>query len=203
MGIKEVNQIWNKNYGYVQSLSYDTINKYMRGLQPKLDNHDQQITINVMKRITNNNTLRHDLVGIRKVDTSYLSNVLGINVSGSTKMGVRLDGMGRKRRLPIFKNEESALDIVKQINALVGTEMGSVKDMAFTSVSLCENLNYFTHYPVKFEIQMPNTTKGVLTSNCAESEFIIKNESSIEILGSKVYNDSGDKCIIIFGKIKQ
>lgn len=203
LSLKEVNQIWDKKDGYVQSLSYDTINKYMRGLQPKLDNRNQQITINVMKRITNNNTLRHNLVGVRKVDTTYLSNVLGVDISGLTKMGVRTDGMGRSRRLPIFKDEESALSIVKQINTLVGTEKGVVKDMAFTSVSLCENLNYFTHYPVRFEIQMPDTTKGVLTSNCAESEFIIKNESSIEILGSKVYNDNGDNCIIIFGRIKQ
>ena len=47
------------------------------------------------------------------------------------------------------------------------------------------------------------TTNGILTSNCSESEFIIKNGSSIEILGSKIYNDNGDYCIIIFGKIVQ
>lgn len=44
---------------------------------------------------------------------------------------------------------------------------------------------------------------GFITDNLDESEFITKRDTSIQILGAKVYNDNGDNCILIFGKMVQ
>lgn len=66
-----------------------------------------------------------------------------------------------------------------------------------------ESLNYFSHYPIKFEIQMDKGTKGLITDNLQESEFIIKDDSSIEIIGSKVYDDGENDCILIYARVKQ
>ena len=83
--------------------------------------------------------------------------------------------------------------------------MGEAKttDKAFTSISMCEKVNYFTHYPIQFEIQMPAGTRGLLTSNWAESEFITKPNTVLEFLGSKVYNNNGISCIKIYAKMIQ
>jgi hypothetical protein len=56
---------------------------------------------------------------------------------------------------------------------------------------------------VKFEIQMPSGTKGLITDNYMESEFIAQPKTTLEILGSKVYNESGKSCIKIFAKMIQ
>ena len=84
------------------------------------------------------------------------------------------------------KDKDSAQKIADMFNSVVGTAKGNITDNAFTSVSLSDKLNYFTHYPIKFEIQMPAGTKGVITNNLPESEFISKNGSTIEILKSEI-----------------
>ena len=201
--VKESKHLWDKTVGYIQSQGYADINEYMRGLKPNLDNPKRRFTVNILKRLTNNNSLVNNYIGVRKVDAGYLKNVLGIDTKGLLKMGTRKDGMGRLRTQLLPRDKQTAQKISDAINALVGTSKGSIVDKAFTSVSLDESLNYFSHYPIKFEIQMKKGTKGLITSNLQESEFIIKDGSSIEIIGSKVYNDNGDNCILVFAKIKQ
>lgn len=102
-----------------------------------------------------------------------------------------------------FKDKKAAQELSDAINELVGADKAFVTDKAVTSVSLCEKLNFFKHRPVKFEIQMPTGTKGLITTNYPESEFIAKPNSTIEILGSKVYDDSGKPSITIFARMIQ
>lgn len=204
MTVKELNQMWDKSVGYIQnSQGYQDINGFMRGLKSKLDNSARKVTIRVMERLTNNNSLKKDYIGMRKVDSSYLVNVLGIDVSGLFKISLQKNAFGRPTRTNVPKDKAAAQILADKINALVGTDKGSVTDKAFTSVSMSEKLNYFTHYPIKFEIQMPAGTKGVLTNNLPESEFIAKSGSTIEIMKAEVYNDGTKDCVRILSRLVQ
>lgn len=204
LSVKELHTLWDKRVGYIQNqLGYQDVNSFMRGLKDKLDDTKRRFTINIMKRLTKNNTLKKHYVGIRKVDADYLKNVMGIDISGLFKNDFQKNAFGRLRPVQTPKDVKSAQIIADKINGLVGTEKGTIPDKAFMSVSLSENLNYFTHYPIKFEIQMPKGTKGLLTDNLAESEFIVKNDSAIEIIGAEVYNDGNKECVKIFAKLIQ
>lgn len=188
--------IWAADGGYIQNADgYKDINGYMRGVKDSLDNPKCQKTIDVLTKLTSTNELKKDYVGFRKVSPSYLQDVLGIDTTG------KLASVG----LPWekFKDEKSANALADAINALVGTDKAKVKDAAFTSISLCENINFFTHRPLKFEIQMPSGTKGLITDNIKESEFIAKPNSTLDILGAKVYNDNGNVSITIFSRLVQ
>ena len=204
MSVKELHQMWDKTVGYIQnSQGYQDINGFLRGIKAKLDNPRRQITINVMDRITKNNSLKKNYIGVRKVDSGYLENVLGLDINGLFKTSLQKNAFGRKQPVNIPKDKAAAETIAKQIQQLVGTNAGRIQDKAFTSVSLSENLNYFTHFPIKFEIQMPAGTKGIITNNLAESEFITKKDSSIDILGAEVYNDGEKYCVKIFARLLQ
>lgn len=201
--VKEIKQLWDSNSGYIRASSYSDINEYLRGLKPKLDNPKCNLTIRILDRLTHNNTISTNCIVTRKVDFGYLQNVLGLDVSNLTKTSIRSDGMNRPRKTLVPKNFGSAQTVCDQINALIGTDKEKITDKAFTSVSMAEKVNYFTHYPVKFEIQMDSGIHGFITDNLDESEFITKRDTSIQILGAKVYNDNGDNCILIFGKMVQ
>lgn len=201
---KEVNQLWARDGGYIQNAEgYKDINAFLRGQKNQIENPKCRITERVLTRLTNNNALKEDHIGFRKVDMNYLRDVLGLDTSGLSKNSRQPTSQGRKRMVEIPNNRAAASVIANKINELVGTERGTITDKAYTSVSLSENLNFFTHYPVQFEIQMPNGTKGFLTSNLDESEFITKKDSAIEIMGAEVYNDGNKNCIRIFGKMVQ
>ena len=58
----------------------------------------------------------------------------------------------------IPKDKKAAKEIAASINDLIRTGKGTIPDKAYTSVSLSENLNHFTHLPIKFELQMPKGT---------------------------------------------
>lgn len=182
--------------GYIQNADgYKDINRYMRGMKDSLDNPKCQKTMDVLIRRTSKPALKHDYIGYRKVNPSYLQDVLGLDATG------KLKAVGMPREA--FKDKKAAQELSDAINDLVGTDKAFVTDKAVTSVSLCEKLNFFKHRPVKFEIQMPTGTKGLITSNYPESEFIAKPNSTIEILGSKVYDDSGKPSITIFARMIQ
>lgn len=204
VSVKELNIMWDKRVGYIQnSAGYKDINDYMREMKNKLDDAKRRFTINIMKRVTNNNVLKKDYIGIRKVDASYLENVLGLDISGLFKNDVQRNAFGRPLHVQTPKDASSAKVIADKINGLVGTQNGIINDKAFTSVSLSEKLNYFTHYPIKFEVQMPKGTKGLITDNLPESEFIAKNGSNIEIIGATAYNDGKKECVKIFARMVQ
>ena len=204
MSVKELRQMWDKELGYIQnSQGYQDINSYLRGLKPALDKPKRRFTINIMKRLTNNNELTKDYVGTRKVDSGYLLNVLGIDASNLLKKSMQRNAHGRKMLVEIPKDKAAAQIIADKISGLIGTDKGTIPDAAFTSISLSEGLNYFTHFPFKFEIQMPKGTKGIITDNLPESEFISKCGSSLDILGAEVYNDGAKDCVKIFARLLQ
>lgn len=204
MAVKELKQMWDKSLGYIQnSQGYQDINNYLRGLKPNLDNPKRRFTINIMKRLTNNNALTKDYIGARKVDSSYLLNVLGLDVSNLLETSLQRNVFGKKMPVQIPKNKAAAQTIAEKINGLVGTDKGMIKDDGFTSISLSDKLNYFTHFPFKFEIRMAKGTKGIITDNLPESEFIAKCGSSLDILGAEVYNDGGKNCVKIFARLLQ
>lgn len=64
----------------------------------------------------------------------------------------------------------------------------TIPDKAVTSISMVRELNYFKMRPIEFHIQLPKGTKGLLTGNYKESEFIAKNNSSLEIIGAERYD---------------
>ena len=182
--------------GYIQNADgYKDINGYMRGLKDHLDNPKCKNTMDVLIRRTSKPALKQAYVGYRKVNPSYLHDVLGLDTTDKLKsVGMPWES---------FKDKQSAQELADAVNRLVGTEKARVTDKAVTSVSLCEKLNFFKHRPVKFEIQMPSGTKGLITTNYPESEFIAKPNSTLEILGAKVYDDSGKSCITIFARMVQ
>jgi hypothetical protein len=202
--VKELRHLWDKDVGYIQnSQGYQDINGFLRGLKPALDNPKRRLTINIMDRLTSNNELTKNYVGSRKVDSGYLLNVLGIDASDVLKTSLQRNVFGKKIPVQIPKNKAAAQIIADKINGLIGTDKGTIPDDAFTSISLSEDLNYFTHFPFKFEIQMPEGTKGFITDNLPESEFITKRGSSLDILGAEVYNDGAKDCVKIFARLLQ
>lgn len=196
--------LWSSDIGYIQnSEGYRNINGYLRGTVPDTDyDHKYDDTIEVIDRRTSQPALKHDYVGYRKVDMGYLKDVLGIDVGETVSRTVK-NSIGGNRATIVPANMSAAQNIAAEINKIVGTEEGTVHDKAYTSISLSEGINYFKHYPVQFEIQMPTGTRGLITDNWKESEFITQRNSAIEILGAEAYNDGEKDCIRIFGRLVQ
>jgi hypothetical protein len=196
--------IWAKDGGYIQnSVGYSEINSWLRGLSEEPPEGKYQKTMRILERLTRSFKLRKNYVGFRKVNCEYLQNVMGIDIRGLVKKTWLDNGMGRKRPVFVPKDKQSAQAIVDQINKRIITGSFEITDKAFTSISMCEKVNYFTHYPVQFEIQMPIGTRGMITNNWAESEFITKPNTVLEFLGSKVYSKNGISCIKIYAKMIQ
>lgn len=196
--------IWAKDGGYIQnSIGYSEINNWLRGLSEGLLEDKYQKTMSVLKRLTSSFKLRKNYVGFRKVNCEYLQNVMGIDIDGLTKSQKLKTKLGALRRAIVPKDKQAAQAIVDSINGLCDTEKAKILDKAFTSISMCEKVNYFTHYPIQFEIQMPVGTRGLITNNWAESEFITKTNTTLEILRAEVYNDGEKNCIRIFAKLLQ
>lgn len=196
--------IWAKDGGYIQnSVGYSEINNWLRGLSEGPPEGKYQKTMRILERLTSSFKLRKNYVGFRKVNCEYLQNVLGVDISGLVKEAAIPNAMGKVRFIKVPKDAKSAQIIVDQINKKIIMGEAKITDKAFTSISMCEKVNYFTRYPIQFEIQMPAGTRGLLTSNWAESEFITKPNTVLEFLGSKVYNNNGISCIKIYAKMIQ
>lgn len=196
--------MWAKDGGYIQnSVGYSEINNWLRGLSEGPPEGKYQKTMRILERLTSSFKLRKNYVGFRKVNCEYLQIVLGVDISGLVKEAAIPNTMGKVRFIKVPKDTKSAQIIVDQINKKIIMGEAKTTDKAFTSISMCEKVNYFTHYPIQFEIQMPAGTRGLLTSNWAESEFITKPNTVLEFLGSKVYNNNGISCIKIYAKMIQ
>lgn len=196
--------IWAKDGGYIQnSIGYSEINNWLRGLSEGPPEGKYQKTMRILERLTSCFKLRKNHVGFRKVNCEYLQNVLGVDISGLVKEAAIPNAMGKVRFIKVPKDAKSAQTIVDQINKKIIMGEAKITDKAFTSISMCEKVNYFTHYPIQFEIQMPVGTRGMLTNNWAESEFITKPNTVLEFLGSKVYNNNEISCIKIYAKMIQ
>lgn len=182
--LRDYKQIWDKNYGYIQaSPSYKEINGFWRGDKGVRLTKEQHRTRIVMDKLTNKFELDDNYIAYRKVDPSYFCDLLGIDVL--------------KDKGGFHKSSKATRDsALSSLNAKLSKGKVSVSDAAVTSVSLVENLNYFKMRPVLFEIQMPKGTKGLLTSNYDESEFIAKTDSSLEFIKAEEYNytERGKRC---------
>ena len=194
--------LWDPSNGYIQSSGYRDINDYKRGINPTISSKYEK-TLEVLDRRTANPALKNDYVGFRKVDARYLERVLGIDTSNDMRARVVKTRLGGSRIEKIPVNSEAAQRVAEKINKLVETQTAKIRDDSYTSISLAEDINYFTHYPVQFEIQMPSGTKGLITDNWKESEFVAKPGSAIEILGAEAYNDGEKDCIRVFGRLLQ
>ena len=171
--------LWDKDYGYIQnSTGYKVINNSMRNGEKVSDGY--QRTIDTLKKVTSRNSLDDNYLGVRYVDPAYLNDVVGVDVTGR--------GWGFVRSSA--KQAEQVTEIIN--NSKVGTML---TDKAVTSISMVKHLNYFKdRRSVEFIIQMPKGTKGLVTDNRQETEFMAKPESALEIIGAEVYNyvnDSG------------
>jgi len=191
-------QLWDSDNGYIQSDSYTNLNnawrkggEYLEGLNPQQDK-----TRKIMEKATQNHSLPRAYIGTRKVEKGYINEFLGIDVTGK--------GYGFNP-----KSRKSAEKAVVTINrAIANGGLPPVHDKAVTSISLVEKLNYFNSRPVQLELQLSAGTKGIITDNYVESEFIAKSNSSIDILGAMVYdfvNDNKEKRygIKLFSKLSQ
>ena len=175
--LRDYNQLWDKKNGYIQaSPSYKYINDFWRGtLWPKTLTREQKRTRYVMQKVTAQFDLPDNYVGIRKVDREYIHDFLNVDPGGTGK------GFDPQ-------SQNSVQRAVDAINNKISTGKLEVSDKAVTSVSLVENLNYFKMRAVQIEIQMPKGTKGLLTDNFMESEFIAKNNSTLEFIGAERYD---------------
>lgn len=192
MTLREYKQIWNKKYGYIQaSPSYQEINNVWRGVKnSKPLSKEQKRTAKDLERLTKTFELPESYVCFRKVDSNYLNDFLGVDVTGT--------GRGF---LP--RKNGSAEEAVEAINEMVKDGPISVPDDAVTSVSLVEGLNYFKMRPVLIEIQVDGGTKGLITDNFPESEFIAKRKSNIDIFGATSYNYQDKTYIKLFARMVQ
>lgn len=167
----ESEQIWSRDdgkLGYIQAnKNYSNINGYLRGNIRTLS-PDNQRTVATLDNLTNSNSLPDNYIGIRKVSAEYLSDVLG--VEGFNDF-----------------DSNSVKDAVDSIKKMIGTE---IEDQAFTSISLIEDRNYFKDRPIKFTIKAPKGTKGLVTNNTEESEFIVARNSKLKIIDAESYKPS-------------
>ncbi len=195
--------LWDDDNGYIQNpIGYKAINDYDRGLTQGLEEKYKE-TKTILNRLTSTATLKKDYVGYRKVDCAYLSDVMGIEIEGLTKKSWQKTRLGKNVRLDIPKNSNAAQIIADRINKSVSEKNIQIPDKAVTSISMCEDVNYFTHRAIQFEIQMPIGTKGLITDNWEESEFIAQANSSLKILGATPYNDGVKDCVKIFAELIQ
>jgi len=200
---EESRTIWkhgeHNEHGYIQSPDgYKAVNYYARGLTDDIAPEDK-LVLDTLNRVTTNNALDDDYLGVRKVKSDYLDNVMG------------LDNRTNEWQLTTFNNRDKN-DTEKMIDKINGLAGQKFKDDGFTSISMSEDLTYegFDTYSVKFTIQMPEGTRGLVTNNWDESEFIAARGSSLEILGAEYYHPNiGGEIkdnlyhINIFAKLKQ
>ena len=177
---EEAAQIWKHGekgeLGYIRSPEgYKAINQYLRE-QVDTVAPEHKLTLDTLDAVTQRNALPDNYMGMRKVTSKYLFDVMGIDVSNSEWY----DYFN-------YDDKANAELAVSEIKKLIGK---SYLDKAFTSFSMVEDLRYegFDKYPVKFTTQMPKGTKGLITNNTAESEFISARGSKLEILGADLYH---------------
>lgn len=175
-------ELWKIDGGYIQnSAGYKDINGYMRGMKSTLNNPKSKKTMDVLIDATTKNSLNENFVGYRKVEMSFVNEVMGL--------GIDINPLFDKRgHIETFKSVSSAEQLANAIKAIIGTDKAIISDKAVTSVSLCENLNAFSNRVFGFELLLPKGTVGLLTDNYPESEFIACPNTILEIIDVIVYN---------------
>lgn len=179
---EEHDELWKSDGGYIQNAKgYKDINNYMRGVQTKLNNPNCESTMDVLIDTTTKNTLHDNFVGYRKVQIGFVNDVMGLNIDVNSLTS----NFGHIEK---FKSKNAAEELANAIKQIIGTEKAIITDKAVTSISLSEKLNAFSNRVFGFEILLPKGTKGLLTDNFPESEFIACPNTTLEIFDVKVYN---------------
>lgn len=182
-------ELWKKDGGYIQNgQGYKDINGVMRKIKPSLDNPNCQSAMDALISTTSRNSLFDNFIGYRKLNVSFVNEVMGIPIDIQSLIKT-------KSRIEMFKSKASAEKLADAIKDIIGTKQAIITDSAVTSLSLCENLNAFSNRVFGFEIEVPQGTRGLLTDNFPESEFIAVPDTSLEIYDVKVYtiNDKWGK----------
>lgn len=110
-----------------------------------------------------------DINVIRNLDTSYMREVLGINLNGN---------------------------IPKQVSTANSKLKGVIKqEKGFMSTSYNPALNVFTQRPVQMRIQVPSNAKGIFGTVYGESEIVLARNTKyvirgISFDGRKIYVDA-------------
>jgi len=168
---EEYDIIANEKTGYIACPNgYRAINDHLRYAH---DIESKYVpALNTLTAVTERNSLSGNYIGYRRVERNYVEEVFGLRE-------------GHWLRNHDKGTVEKALEAIK---GLVGKEY---EDKAFTSISMVDALHHkgFTDRPVKFIIQMPEGTKGLVTDNIKESEFIAMRGSKLEILGADMQKD--------------
>ena len=172
-----------KSRGYIATRNYRVINTALRtDTEDELDEDDKK-TVEALDRITTSNQLSQDTILVRNVNFDYLSSVFGITLdNGETLQNYMRDEM----------SIEAKKYILEKFKKFEGTK---VTEKAYLSTSMIPEANCMNFKPVRFIIKAAKETKGYVTLNKAESEFIMPRGTSM-VLDSISYDDAQDIYVV-------
>jgi hypothetical protein len=179
---EEKSIVYDESSGYIRTGNSKSINAQLRGLPdeavPMKPGSEQ--TIEVMKMLTESNSLDDNYEGVRNVGTDFVKYVLGIDhgTYGTYEGMFDLPGFD-------YTKQDSAKNALKDIQNLIGK---TFEEKGFMSVSMVEDLNIMQAKPVKLTVQMPKGLKGYVTENWDESEFVAAIGTKMKIVDAKIFH---------------
>lgn len=172
-----------KSKGYIATRNYRVINTALRtGTEDNLE-EDDKLTIEALDRITQNNELSQNTLLVRNVNMDYLTSVFNIKLQ---------DGSGLTNEGFQEMAKETKLYILDEFKKYEGT---FIKEKAYLSTSLIPEANCMNFKPIRFIIKAPKGTKGYVTLNLGESEFVMPRNTSL-LLDSIEFDETNDKYIV-------
>ena len=172
-----------RSKGYIATRNYRVINTALRTDTEDTLEEDDKLTIEALDRITENNKLSKNTLLVRNVNLDYLTSVFNIKLQ---------DGSGLTNEEFMKMSNETKLYILEEFKKFEGT---AVKEKAYLSTSLIPSANIMNDKPVRFIIKAPKGTKGYLTLNIGESEFVMPRNTSL-VLDTINYDETNDKYIV-------
>ena len=172
-----------RSKGYIATRNYRVINTALRTDTEDTLEEDDKLTIEALDRITENNKLSKNTLLVRNVNLDYLTSVFNIKLQ---------DGSGLTNEEFMKMSNETKLYILEEFKKFEGI---AVKEKAYLSTSLIPSANIMNDKPVRFIIKAPKGTKGYLTLNIGESEFVMPRNTSL-VLDTINYDETNDKYIV-------
>lgn len=172
-----------RSKGYIATRNYRVINTALRTDTEDTLEEDDKLTIEALDRITENNRLSQNTLLVRNVNMDYLTNVFNIKLQ---------DGSGLTNEEFMEMSRETKLYILDEFKQYEGT---SIKEKAYLSTSFIPEANCMNFKPIRFIIKALEGTKGYLTLNIGESEFVMPRNTSLK-LDSIEFDETNDKYIV-------
>ena len=172
-----------RSKGYIATRNYRVINTALRTDTEDTLEEDDKLTIEALDRITENNKLSKNTLLVRNVNLDYLTSVFNIKLQ---------DGSGLTNEEFMKMSNETKLYILEEFKKFEGI---AVKEKAYLSTSLIPSANIMNDKPVRFIIKAPKGTKGYLTLNIGESEFVMPRNTSL-VIDTINYDETNDKYIV-------